>query len=313
MGILKNLLFLGVLFCAADLYAFPEVGDVVRVSDGLNYKIVSELGSGAYGRVFKAQMNTRQDSEIAIKIFFSNKDIESIFSNYEFVRDKAHDAPYFVKIYSTYRAVNVNGQTFPIIAMEKLDKDLWQLSKDLNLEQRIEIAPKIIEDILRAIAFLAKHKRAHSDIRMENIMCRGSGQFLLNDFDLSGPSEPTILDYFLDPELVDERPGIERDVYNLGQAMLGFLFGEAYLDRDLEHAVQAFERTRSKLESRYLLRFDLLRAYITGFLHAVPQVRISSALEEFDPRNANKGIGRLIDYTYLFRMTNLTCPDLFPL
>ena len=146
-----------------------------------HYKILSELGKGGMGVVYKAQ-DLKLQRPVALKFlpsnFLGNKEAKA-----RFLREaRAAAALQHPNICTVYEIDEVDGRTF--IAMAYLEGD--ELTKSiekgpLSVERLLDIAIQVARGLQEA------HGKGvvHRDIKPANIMDTTSGQAVLMDFGLA--------------------------------------------------------------------------------------------------------------------------------
>ena len=146
-----------------------------------HYKILSELGKGAMGVVYKAQ-DLKLQRPVALKFLPSNS-LGNEEAKARFLREaRAAAALQHPNICTVYEIDEVDGRTF--IAMAYLEGD--------ELTKRIEKGPLSVERLLDVAIQVARglqeaHSKGvvHRDIKPANIMDTTSGQAVLMDFGLA--------------------------------------------------------------------------------------------------------------------------------
>ncbi|MFA6469441.1 MAG: protein kinase [Bacteroidota bacterium] len=145
----------------------------------LQYDIVSQLGEGGMGVVYKAK-DTKLDRFVALK--FLTKNVGSSDADRQRFMQEAKAAATLnhPNICTIYDVAEYEGQLF--IAMEFIDGEtLRDRKNNISFKQSIEIGIQIAE------ALAAAHEKGivHRDIKPENVMVRKDGLVQIMDFGLA--------------------------------------------------------------------------------------------------------------------------------
>ncbi len=146
-----------------------------------HYKVLSKLGEGGMGVVYKAQ-DTKLDRSVALKFLAAHllKDEEALK---RFHREaKAAAALHHPNVCPVYEIGEVDGQTFLAMAFlegDSLDKRIEQ--GPLKIPETIDIAHQI------AMGLEAAHEKGivHRDIKPGNVMVDEKGHVTVMDFGLA--------------------------------------------------------------------------------------------------------------------------------
>lgn len=209
------------------------------------YSFVEELGSGAYGTVYRLRnISTSQifACKKMNKFTISNKDRFKV----EIELLKAMDHPYIVKLIEIYE-----DSTFLYLVMEEcsggeLFKRLAQRSKENRLFTERETC-HIFSKLMTAINYCHSHGISHRDIKPENILFsdnEDSSTLKVVDFGLSRifSSENKTMtsivgtSYYMAPEVLNGRYTEKCDVWSAGCILYIMLCGRPpfYSKNDLE-------------------------------------------------------------------------------
>jgi len=216
-----------------------------------HYKIISELGRGGMGVVYKAE-DTKLDRIVAIKVLpaaaLSSEDDRARFYR-EAKAAAALNHPHIAAIHQIDEAVpegEPSDELRPFIAMEYIEGG--------TLEARIKDGPFKLEEAVRiatqvADALKAAHAKdiVHRDIKSANIMLTEDGQAKVLDFGLAQTAASTKLTRmgstlgtvaYMSPEqargeVVDAR----TDIWALGVTLYEMVAGAHPFGGDYEQAV----------------------------------------------------------------------------
>ena len=173
-----------------------------------HYAFVSQIGSGCYGRVYKAvDLNSDQEQ------FFAIKRIDVAWASRETLRREIQvhaglNHPNVVALVDSFRSVThvyivtefAGGGTLRdrVVAASPRGAGLGEL------ETR-----RLFQQILRAVAYLQRESVAHRDLKLENIVLDHDGNVKLVDFGFAN-ALPTGLMYtrcgtldYMPPEIVE--------------------------------------------------------------------------------------------------------------
>ena len=208
-----------------------------------HYKILSELGQGGMGVVYKAE-DTKLRRTVALKFLRSDL-IEDPEHRERFLREaQAAAALDHPNICTVYEIDEVDGQTF--IAMACLEgqtiKDKLK-DRPLKLDEALDIA------IQTATGLQAAHEKGvvHRDIKGANLMVTAEGQVKIMDFGLAQLAErsqltktATILGTpaYMSPEQAQRLPTDRRtDIWSLGVVIYEMVTGRLPFEGERQQAV----------------------------------------------------------------------------
>ena len=215
-----------------DDKAFKADKDVLIKKLG-RYEILSELGKGAMGIVYKA-VDPLIDRTVAIKTINLNLSGDEIAGFVERFNREAKSAgrlnhPNIVTIYDVGRADDI-----AFIAMEHLEgqelKEIIASKQTLPPDRIVEITAQIAD----ALAFAHDHGVVHRDIKPANIMVLRNGIIKIMDFGIAMTSSGsqtqagTILGSpkYMSPEQVAGKTVDGRsDIFSLGAVLYELLTG----------------------------------------------------------------------------------------
>ncbi|MDZ7763378.1 MAG: protein kinase [Melioribacteraceae bacterium] len=209
-----------------------------------NYKIVSILGRGGMGVVYKAY-DTSLERNVAIKMLSSQ-----LFSKERFVERFKREAKNQAKlshpnIVTVYGFIEYHGLLG--IVMEYIDGE--SLEKLIYRQGRIHLydAVYVMKQILAGIGYAHAKGFIHRDIKPSNIIFNAEGVAKIMDFGISkslfeksftktGAKIGTI--YYMSPEQIrgDELTH-HTDIYSLGCAFYEMLTGQPPFDHESEYNV----------------------------------------------------------------------------
>lgn len=171
---------------------FKEEKTIIKESEiclnySKNYKLLCEVGSGTYGRVFKA-LCLSTNSNVALKKIDIKQDFEGfpITAIREIKLLKMLDHPNIIKlkeiVVSKPSLKNKNrGSTFLVFEYMHHDFVGLKLKINFNLPQ----IKCIIYQILQGVKYLHEKKIMHRDLKSANILLNNKGEVKIADFGLA--------------------------------------------------------------------------------------------------------------------------------
>ncbi|MBN2135917.1 MAG: protein kinase [Acidobacteria bacterium] len=202
------------------------------------YKIISLLGKGGMGRVYKAY-DMQLDDTVALKMLESKNADETMINRFmqeiKIARKITHE-----NICRIYDLVEADGKKF--ISMQYIEgEDLKTILKRegaLNPEK----ATGILRDILHALEVIHKNGIVHRDLKPSNIMVATNGKAYIADFgiakalgmrDITQSGEMIGTPHYISPEQA-QGGKIDHlsDIYSLGIVMFHMFTGQTPFKAD---------------------------------------------------------------------------------
>ena len=207
------------------------------------YRILSRIGQGAMGEVFKAH-DPLLNRMVAVKTISSSLGTEHELRR-RFLREAQSAARLnHPNIITVYDFGEEEGQIY--MAMELLEgsdlKDLISSHGLTDLDQKLDI----MEQICEGLAFAHSMEVVHRDLKPGNVHVHHGGQVKIMDFGLArlGASEMTRTGmvmgtpHYMSPEQVrGEKADARSDVFALGAMFYELLAGRKAFDGDSMHTV----------------------------------------------------------------------------
>ena len=256
-------------------------GDIL----GGRYRIVSLLGKGGMGEVYRADDLTLEQP-VALKFlpdaWSKNPDAIARFRNeVRVARQVSHP-----NVCRVYDLGEVEGLWF--LSMEYVDgEDLGSLLRRIGrlpADKALEIARKLCAGLAAA------HDKGilHRDLKPANIMLDRRGQVLLTDFGLAGlAGEISASDitsgtpaYMAPEQLAGEEVTVRSDIYSLGLVLYEIFSGKLPFESDTLAGLQRARKETSPESLTNLVR-DLdatVERVILRCLQAKPALRPASAI-----------------------------------
>ncbi|MFA5806512.1 MAG: protein kinase [Melioribacteraceae bacterium] len=210
-----------------------------------NYKIVSVLGRGGMGIVYKAY-DTKLDRYIAIKMLNSSSSGDHERFIERFKREAKNQAklshPNIVAVYGFIEYSNLLGIVMEYVEGESLEKVIERQGR-FNLYDVIYI----IKQLLLGIGYAHSKGFVHRDIKPSNIILNKEGITKIMDFGISkslfdnsmtktGSKIGTV--YYMSPEQIRSEEVTNRsDIYSIGCTAYEMIVGEPPFDFPSEYEV----------------------------------------------------------------------------
>lgn len=210
-----------------------------------NYKIVSVLGRGGMGIVYKAY-DTKLDRYIAIKMLTSTSGSDQERFIERFKREAKNQAklshPNIVAVYGFIEYSNLLGIVMEYVEGESLEKVIERQGR-FNLYDVIYI----LKQLLLGIGYAHSKGFVHRDIKPSNIILNKEGITKIMDFGISkslfdnsmtktGSKIGTV--YYMSPEQIRSEEVTNRsDIYSIGCTAYEMIIGEPPFDFPSEYEV----------------------------------------------------------------------------
>ena len=218
----------------------PTLGD---------YVLLSKIGSGGMGRVFKAK-HRRMDRLVALKVLppAVMKDSKAVQRFHREV--KAAAKLFHPNVVAAYDAGEQDGVHY--LVMEYVDGQvLSRIVKDhgpLSAEKAVDYALQIA----RGLEYAHSREVIHRDVKPGNLICAEDGTIKVVDFGLARFSSAgeltqsgTILGtvFYMSPEQITDPSGVDSrcDIYSLGCTLFYLLTGQPPFTGGIVDAIRAHQ------------------------------------------------------------------------
>ncbi|XP_063620184.1 serine/threonine-protein kinase fused [Cydia splendana] len=242
-----------------------------------NYDIISFVGEGSFGRVFKAK-NKETDVVVALKVIRkkgrSSKDLKNLRQECDIQRTLEH--PNIIRMIDSF-----DTESELVVVTEYAEKELHSiLAKEgcLNEEQ----VKKITWDLVSALYYLHSHRVLHRDLKPQNVLLDSSGCAKLCDFGLARimTNSTHILTsikgtpLYMAPELIDEKPyDHQADLWSLGCIVYELMAGQPpFCTMSILQLVRMIRHKPVQWPS--FISKDA-RSFLQGLLHKDPMKRMT--------------------------------------
>lgn len=224
-----------------------------------NFRIVSVLGKGGMGIVYKAY-DTRLDRYVAIKLLSSTVIDKERFVE-RFKREAKNQAklthPNIVAVYGFIEYSNLLGIVMEYVEGESLEKVVDRQGR-FNLQDVIYI----LKHLLQGIGYAHQRGFVHRDIKPSNIILNKEGITKIMDFGISkslydnnmtktGSKIGTV--YYMSPEQIRGHDVTNRsDIYSIGCTIYEMITGQPPFDFTSEYEVMDghLKKTIPKMSER---------------------------------------------------------------
>ncbi|MDF1612154.1 MAG: protein kinase [Stygiobacter sp.] len=253
-----------------------------------NYRIVSVLGKGGMGIVYKAY-DTKLDRYVAIKLLNSNVVDKDRFVE-RFKREAKNHAklshPNIVTVYGFIEYSNLLGIVMEYVEGESLEKVIDRQGR-FNLSDVIYI----LKQLLQGIGYAHIKGFIHRDIKPSNIILNKEGVTKIMDFGISkslydndmtktGSKIGTV--YYMSPEQIRGQDVTNKsDIYSIGCTIYEMITGLPPFDFTSEYEVMDAHLKKSppKLSEKVAGIPEELEKIISKALQKDPNSRYSSCEE----------------------------------
>jgi serine/threonine-protein kinase len=198
--------------------------------DGMKYRVVSELGTGAGSTILQISDKTAGGKRYALKVVRRQDADDDVYidqAKVEYAASQKLNHPNIVKIYD----LRVKRSWFRLTGVELLEE--FVEGKTLDEIEAPAMGQLVLVFNHVASALIHMHRRGvyHGDLKPSNIMLSNNGQVKLIDFGtawIRGEEKNRVqgTPQYIAPESASERVVDERtDIYNFGATMYRMFTG----------------------------------------------------------------------------------------
>ncbi|HLI09237.1 MAG TPA: protein kinase [Ktedonobacteraceae bacterium] len=202
-----------------------------------HYEVLSFIGTGSYGNVYKVREPAPLGRILALKVLridqFNEKALSSFFDEARRIANLQH--PNILPVFNFGQLED--GR--PYLVMEYAPRTINDLFRRLDGTKRLALAEELvpyIEQTASALYYLHEHGLIHQDVKPSNLLIGRNGQILLSDFGTAfylGQQTHASLDeatgtaVYMPPEQWRGTPRRESDQYALAICCYELLAGRA--------------------------------------------------------------------------------------
>ncbi|CAH2237610.1 serine/threonine-protein kinase fused [Pararge aegeria] len=242
-----------------------------------NYIVLSFIGEGSFGRVFKAK-HKDTDAIVALKVIRkkgrSSKDLKNLRQECDIQRELNH--PNVIRMIDSF-----DTESELVVVTEYAEKELHSiLAKEGCLNE--ENVKKITWDLVSALYYLHSHRVLHRDLKPQNVLLDNIGRAKLCDFGLARimTNATHILTsikgtpLYMAPELIDEKPyDHQADLWSLGCIVYELMAGQPpFCTMSIWQLVRMIRHKPVQWPS--FISPDA-RSFLQGLLHKDPDKRMT--------------------------------------
>ncbi|XP_046965281.1 serine/threonine-protein kinase fused [Vanessa cardui] len=242
-----------------------------------SYNVISFVGEGSFGRVFKAK-HKDTDAVVALKVIRkkgrSSKDLKNLRQECDIQRQLNH--PNIIRMIDSF-----DTESELVVVTEYAEKELHGiLAKEGCLNE--DLVKKITWDLVSALYYLHSHRVLHRDLKPQNVLLDMSGRAKLCDFGLARIMTNTThiltsikgTPLYMAPELIDEKPyDHQADLWSLGCIVYELMAGQPpFCTMSIWQLVRMIRHKPVQWPS---FISPEARSFLQGLLHKDPAKRMS--------------------------------------
>ena len=168
---------------AANAVCCPHCDFLVQGAHVGVYEVVSFIGAGSFGHVYKVREPAPLSRILALKVLrfdqFNEKALGSFFDEARRIADLQH-----TNILPVYNFGQLEDER-PYLVMEYAPQTIYDLFRRDDGSRRIAYAEELVpylQQAAEALSFVHKNGLIHQDIKPGNLLIGRNGQLLLSDF-----------------------------------------------------------------------------------------------------------------------------------
>jgi serine/threonine-protein kinase len=207
----------------------PNVSHTPKL-DGMKYRVVSELGTGAGSTILQISDKTAGGKRYALKVVRRQDSEDDIYidqAKVEYAASQKLNHPNIVKIYD----LRIKRSWFRVSGVELLEEYVDGKTLDEIEAPAMGQLVLIFNQVASALVHMHRRGVFHGDLKPSNIMLSKTGQVKLIDFGtawIKGEEKNRVqgTPQYMAPEQAQERVVDERtDIYNFGAALYRMFTG----------------------------------------------------------------------------------------
>jgi len=219
----------------ANAVICPRCDFLVQGAHIGGYELISFIGAGSYGHVYKVREPAPLSRILALKVLrfdqFNEKALGSFFDEARRIADLQH--PNILPVYNFGKLEDER----PYLVMEYAPQTIYDLFRRANGSRRVAYAEELVpymQQAAEALSFVHKNGLIHQDVKPGNLLIGRSGQVLLSDFGTTfylgmqthaSLGEATGTAAYMPPEQWQGNPRRDSDQYALAVCCYELLSG----------------------------------------------------------------------------------------
>ncbi len=258
-----------------------------------NYEVLSQLGSGAQGKVFHLR-ERETGKELAAKVLSLGEmhdwdDWKKMERQAEVLNKLDHPGIIHVEDYTVRKTDNgwVEDTEFILLTELVNGRTLREAAKDGINETQLQ---SIKEQAMEALQYAHSKGIIHRDVKLENILLTDEGAVKVIDFGVakilgrtthaSTVGVPGTINYMA-PELMrGGKATAESDYFALGATLIALTRGEEYTGVRDHHELAAYVDQFTHLSPK-------MKAQLKALVAEKPEDRLKTPLASYSPRQSN--------------------------
>ncbi len=265
------------------------------------YEIISFIGAGSYGHVYKVREPAPLSRILALKVLridqFNEKALGSFFDEARRIADLQH--PNILPVYN-FGQLEDNR---PYLVMEYAPKTIYDIFREADGSRRLAQAEELVPYLNQAadaLVFVHNKGLIHQDVKPGNLLIGRSGQLLLSDFGTTfylgmqthaSLGEATGTAAYMPPEQWQGNPRRDSDQYALAVCCYELLAGRTpFAYRRIEEMWNAHFRETPPSPQQWNRRIpvEVAAVILRGMAKIiVPVTQISKSLLRSMTRRSN--------------------------
>ena len=157
--------------------------DELKVFNFEDYKIITQLGQGSFGKIYLVQNNKNELFTMKKLVYSEELDVQSVIKEYKMCYKLKH--PNVVKILGIYNN-KLDKTTYVVYVLMEVGMTDWEKEIKKHIEKNIFYTEKelihIIKQLTQVLSFLQKSNISHRDIKPQNILVFKNNVYKIADF-----------------------------------------------------------------------------------------------------------------------------------
>ena len=157
--------------------------DELKVFNFEDYKIITQLGQGSFGKIYLVQNNKNELFTMKKLVYSEELDVQSVIKEYKMCYKLKH--PNVVKTLGIYNN-KLDKTTYVVYVLMEVGMTDWEKEIKKHIEKNIFYTEKelihIIKQLTQVLSFLQKSNISHRDIKPQNILVFKNNVYKIADF-----------------------------------------------------------------------------------------------------------------------------------